>query len=34
MKNWSNYLVTALVAIAAVYVYNTFLAPRVGLPTA
>lgn len=34
MKNWTNYLVTAGIAILAVYVYNTFLAPKVGLPTA
>jgi hypothetical protein len=34
MKNWTNYLITAAIAIAAVYVYNTFLAPKVGLPTA
>jgi len=34
MKNWSNYLVTALIAVAAVYLYNTFVAPKAGLPTA
>ena len=34
MKNWSNYLVTALIAVAAVYLYNTFVAPKAGLPVA
>ena len=27
-------LMTALIAVAAVYVYNTFMAPRFGLPSA
>jgi len=34
MKNWSNYLITGLVAIAFVYVYNNLIAPRLGTPTA
>ncbi len=34
MKSWQNYVITGIVAIAAVYLYNTFLAPKVGLPTA
>ena len=34
MKNWSNYLITALIAVGAVYLYNTFVAPKAGLPTA
>jgi len=33
-SNWTNYLVTALIAIGAVYLYNTFVAPKAGLPTA
>lgn len=34
MKNWTNYLITGLVAIAAVFLYNNYLAPQFKLPTA
>ena len=32
--NWKKHLITAAVAVAAVYLYNTFLAPRLGTPVA
>ena len=32
--NWKAYLTTALIAVSAVYIYNTFLAPKFGFPTA
>jgi len=32
--DWKKIGIQALIAIAAVYAYNTFLAPRTGLPVA
>lgn len=34
MKIWSAYLVTALIAVVAVWAYNSYVAPKTGLPTA
>lgn len=33
-STFSKYLVTALVAIAAVWAWNSFVAPKTGLPKA
>lgn len=34
MSKLKPILITALISILAVYVYNTFIAPKVGTPTA
>lgn len=32
--SWQSYAKQALIAIVAVYLYNTFIAPKANLPTA
>lgn len=34
MKNWTSYAITAVIAVLAVWAYNSFVAPKTGLPTA